>query len=58
MATMSNIAEKETYKLPIQWLYLMVHVFKNRKGEQNLHLENIFLGNNVEGGKHPIFKDS
>lgn len=27
----------------------MVHVFKNRKGEQNLHLENIFLGNNVEG---------
>lgn len=27
----------------------MVHVFRNRKGEQNLHLENIFLGNNVEG---------
>lgn len=36
----------------------MVHVFRNRKGQQNLHLENIFLENNVEGGKHPIFKDS
>lgn len=35
----------------------MVHVFKNRKGQQNLHLENIFLGNNVEGEKHPIFTD-
>lgn len=33
----------------------MVHVFKNRKGEQNLHLENIFLGNNVEGGKTSYF---